>query len=112
NGFSERAHTSSGYTALEVYLNSLVGEHIELVGLEQTLSQQVGCYRAPGSTLLHVCAPVQLAGYVVYDLQGRVRLTQDGTDGSTIDIGTLDAGLYMLVLRTSTGHAVCVKFLR
>lgn len=105
-------YTSSGYTALEVYLNSLVGEHIELVGLEQTLSQQVGCYRAPGSTLLHVCAPVQLAGYVVYDLQGRVRLTQDGTDGSTIDIGTLDAGLYMLVLRTSTGHAVCVKFLR
>lgn len=105
-------YTTSGYTALEVYLNSLVGEHIDLVGLEQPLSQQVGCYRAPGSTMLQVCAPVRLVGYTLYDTQGKVRLSQTGADCSTIDVASLDAGLYVLLLKTETGKSLTLKFRR
>lgn len=105
--------TVSGYTALEIYLNGLVGEdNIPFVGIDRVSTIKTGLYNIPGSSLLQICSPEPVAGYAIFDLYGRCCRPYTAMDSSTIDVGDLPNGLYMLALKTEAVKLVNLKFKR
>ncbi|MDP4276760.1 MAG: T9SS type A sorting domain-containing protein, partial [Bacteroidota bacterium] len=112
NAEDRNTMTESGYTALEVYLNSLCGESIPFVALDLAGTQGTGLYMAPDSENLIICCPEAVSTYSVFDVSGK-RLGQSrGTDLTTVNVGQLSKGVYMLALQTTSGKKVNLKFIK
>jgi len=102
----------SGYTALEVYLNSLLGETIPFsTGLKKnTASLEIGFYPNPVNDQINLISPKAVCKYSIRDLSGKC-LQQGAEIGMTsIAVNPLHKGMYLLTLETETGNTVNLKF--
>jgi hypothetical protein len=102
----------SGYTALEVYLNSLMGETIPFgTGLKKnTTSLEIGFYPNPVNDEIHLISPDAVNRYSICDLSGKC-LQQGAESGMTsIALHPLNKGMYLLTLETESGKKVNLKF--
>jgi len=90
--------TLSGYTALEVYLNSLVGENIELVfntGINETdFKFDINISVSDNDLLLNTDKSIVRVELI--DLMGRVERYSNGYDIKVINISNLISGVYIL----------------
>jgi len=102
----------SGYTALEVYLNSLMGEEIPFstVLKKNTNSLEIGFYPNPVNDQINLISPEAVRSYAVRDLSGKG--LQQGKESGLINISvrSLKAGMYLLSLETESGNRCTLKF--
>ncbi len=102
--------TPSGYTALEVYLNSLVGEDIPLA-LTETDYCQTAVFRNPGTGLLQISGPEVYQHFELLDIAGRPIKKGFRSRLESIDVSGLQSGLYVLVLKTEKWERIPIKLL-
>ncbi len=71
-------------------------------------------YPNPASSVLNIQSEqTDLAGIQVYDLLGRIILTEQTTANSaTLDVSNLQRGIYLLNVQSRDGDAVVIKFLK
>jgi hypothetical protein len=102
----------SGYTVLEVYLNSLMGETIPLtVGLKKNESvSQIGFFPNPVVSTLNLISPEVINGYFIHDISGKCMQKKIQRDVTNIDVSSLKNGMYLLTLETEFGGKVNLKF--
>lgn len=104
--------TASGYTALEVYLNSLMGEEVPFVtNLKNgSLSQEIELYPNPVTNRINLISPDAVKQYQVSDLTGKC--LQEGRDSgmTSLDVTLLPKGMYLLSLVTESEKRVTLKF--
>jgi hypothetical protein len=103
----------SGYTALEVYLNSLMGETIPFsTDISGPGSGGFSFYPNPVTEELFLVGPETVNQYCVNDLSGKAIQQGAGAFVNSIHVGRLKAGIYLLALRTESGKAIHLKFLK
>lgn len=103
--------TAEGYTALEVYINGLVGEIIEM----PTSVETIDC---SGFSLLSnvvddelsVVSEKKLEVAHVYNTSGRKMLSASFERNNTVNLQQLPKGQYVLVAYTTEGSAKSFKF--
>ncbi|MCE1155468.1 MAG: hypothetical protein LWW91_04995, partial [Bacteroidales bacterium] len=105
--------TLSGYTALEVYLNSLVGETIELKFATAVPEMEIKGLKlfptvGPGTLTLSSSEPLAYAE--VISING-ASLKSFGLNGATSSqLGYHQAGSYLLKIRSESGKTQHLKF--
>lgn len=111
NPLDRNTLVTSGYTALEVYLNSLVGEEIPFVTGVKTsqASHGIGFYPNPVRTSINVFGPESLHQYSITDLSGKRLLHGMDNNLNSIDVAHLPNGMYLLALETESGNHVTLK---
>lgn len=104
--------TSSGYTALEVYLNSLAGETIpfEPNDIVKTCFSGLGIYPNPAIDRLNIISPENICHYSVMDISGKCLDQASGSEISIVNVSRLSHGFYLLALQTESGKKVNLKF--
>lgn len=98
--------TSSGYTALEVYLNSLMGEIIPLEFPSSTTQpsvEKIHVYPTLVSHLLHVESQVPIQEIRVHSTCGILVQHERLNHQSTVNLMHLSEGIYVVSLKTQTG---------
>lgn len=104
--------TVSGYTALEVYLNSLMGEEIPFITnlKKNSASQEIGIYPNPVTNRINLLGLNAVNRYHVSDLTGKC-IQEGGESGMTsVDVSLLPKGMYLLSLVTEADQKVTLKF--
>lgn len=108
--------TKSGYTCLEVYLNSLVGEHIDLdftsVSVKDFNRQILYTFLDHSLNTLFIQSNQAIHRATLCDLYGRIMDRFVSQDITGIDIYNLPNGLYILQLETEKGVIVQTKFIK
>ena len=102
----------SGYTALEVYLDGLMGETIPLVtGVKNNSSTlQIAIFSNPTNNQINIISPESVSRYSIRDLYGKC-LQQGAESGLTsIALNQLSKGMYLLSLETESGNKTTLKF--
>ena len=107
--------TKSGYTALEVYLNGLVGETIPLEFDDTSINKinagselQVSVY----GDMLYLTADLDISGIDVFDLQGRIIASNNGINLQSMSLKALSSGAYVVKVRTANGKLYSTKFVK
>jgi pectate lyase len=103
---------SSGYTALEVYLDSLMGEDIPFgsTDIEKNSTFGIGIYPNPTTDMLNIISPEKICSYSVTDISGKCISVANGSEIRTVDVGKLYHGIYLLALQTESGKKINLKF--
>ncbi len=106
--------TKSGYTALEVYLNGLVGESIDLEypsginNVEVNSNMQV----VVSGNVLHLNTNQILALADICNLQGKTIKSESGANIQTIDVKALPTGVYIVKAKSENGKLYSSKFVK
>lgn len=102
----------SGYTALEVYLNSLMGETIPFsTGLKKNnASPEIGMYLNPVTNRINLIGPDAVKQYQVSNLMGNCLQEGRKSGMTSVDVTLLPKGMYLLSLVTETEKKVTLKF--
>lgn len=104
----------SGYTVLEVYLNSLVGETIPLTIVTKVTEKKnddFGFYHAD-NTLYFVKNQQPITGVKIFNLSGQNVLTKTENGLNSVDSSTLSSGIYTVGIRfadNSSRHFKLIK---
>lgn len=99
--------TSEGYTALEVYLNSLMGENIAhqfTSGIKSTAMSNVKVSPTITKDIVHVQADEPLEAAIVYDTNGKQLMYCSLTSNKTVNISGLSQGVYFLSIQNQIGN--------
>lgn len=107
--------TLSGYTALEVYLNSLVGEIIELkfaTSVEAVELSGLRIYPTSSRDKITVLAGEPLKHAAIYSLNGILLHSTKVDAMQQLDISFLASGAYLMKVSAASGKAAIVKFFR
>lgn len=104
--------SSSGYTALEVYLSSIVGEIIPFGPNDITKKKYhgTGIYPVNAKDFINILSPENITGYTVLDATGKCMDFSTGKGISRVNVEKLNKGLYILALKTETGKNINLKF--
>ncbi|MEI8085286.1 MAG: T9SS type A sorting domain-containing protein [Paludibacter sp.] len=107
---------ATGYTALEVYLNSLVGEIIDhdftAAGINQTVAHKVSFYPTIATDKLTLISDIDLSNATIYSIDGAKLLTTSLVNNRLIDVSTLMEGSYLLSVTIKNGEIERFKFLK
>ena len=109
--------TELGYTALEVYLNSLVGENIKhefsSVGIRnEGIDQRLELANTVVTDELRILCEEELAGAYIYTIHGN-RIKGVNMEGiSAFSVSDLDTGYYIVTVYTKAGEVRIAKFLK
>ena len=107
--------TKSGYTALEVYLNGLVGESI-LLEFDDTsvnkINTQSEVQISVFGDMLYLNTDRDITAIDIFDLQGKIVASNTGKDLSIMNLKALTPGVYMVKVRTATGESYGSKFVK
>lgn len=109
--------TTLGYTALEVYLNSLVGENIKhefsSVGIRnERVEHRLELASTVVTDELQILCDEELDGAYVYTING-TRIMGVKMEGTYIlPVSNLASGYYVVTVYTKTGDAKVAKFLK
>lgn len=105
--------TQSGYTALEVYLNGLVGEVIPLEfvnsaihGPETESEMQITVLNG----ILYLNTNQTLVSADIYDLEGKIVKSGNGVNIHTLNIDSLLSGVYIVKAKNGNGKSCFSKF--
>jgi len=107
--------TKEGYTALEVYLNSLMGESIEHdfeTGVERLGFKPFSIKGNLSGGTITLFVGQTLSRACIFNVQGIkvMSVTPDGTN--TILVSSLPAGQYLLIAYTQKGETGTLKFIK
>ena len=107
--------TAVGYTALEVYLNSLVGEQIShnfVAGINNTDYRNISISSNVVSESITINSDTPLNKAAIFSLNG-VRLSETNlTNSNSINTNNLAAGCYLLRIYTQTNDFRNFKFIK
>jgi pectate lyase len=106
--------TLSGYTALEVYLNGLIGENIELkfnTGLDSFYKKNQISYSL-SNNIMFLNSDVNIISIKVTDLTGRILLKLQADNIEQIDINRLNVGAYLLKAELLSNGESTIKFIK
>ncbi len=106
--------STSGYTALEVYLNSLVGENIEFGPneLKGVSNSGIGIYPNPVVNTLNIISPENIKSYSILDISGKCVRNTFGDNIRQVDVSSLNKGSYFLVLNTIENKTANIRFIK
>lgn len=106
--------TTSGYTVLEVYLNSLVGETIPLVLSTEAIDcmPSITVYPNPVNDQLNISSSQPIHAYTVFDLSGKQLITGSDDSVTSIDVSKLTSGMYLVMLKTTFDRRNWIKFVK
>lgn len=106
--------TPEGYTALEVYLASLMGEFIphSFTGLNDVKQLPITLFPSPASDKLHLKSDLELKNAVIYTVNGQKLQTVSLQNLHSIDISKLSKGNYILSVTTVSEEKTNLKFIK
>lgn len=106
--------TPEGYTALEVYLNSLMGEVItpNFTGLENAKQTFFSIFPTITKDKLDVISEIPLASATILSLKGEVISEKSLKDSASIDVKNLQTGYYLVCVKSQTNQKEYLKFLK
>lgn len=108
--------TKDGYTALEVYLNSLVGEMIEhdfkVSGVEKISDSKISVFPTVTSDKLTIVSDIPLKSASIYALDGANLLTKSLLEKNIIDVTLLSRGCYLVQITAESGVTQRIKFVK
>lgn len=109
--------TELGYTALEVYLNSLVGENIKhdfsSVGIQTTRGEHsLKLANTIVEDEIQIISDEDLAGAYVYTLNGVKTMGIKMNGKYSFSVANLNSGYYVIAVYTQTGGVKVAKFLK
>lgn len=102
----------SGYSALEVYLNSLMGETIPFgTDLKKKAAiRQIGLYPNPAGNQIKLVSASPINSYQITDLTGKRLQHGEKQDLTYIDVANLPKGTFLLTLGTDLAGNQTLKF--
>ncbi len=108
--------TADGYTALEVYLNSLVGENIvhnfAPSAVQLVPAHNISVYPSITTDKLTLTSDVSLKWASIYSIEGTKVLNVTLGSSKTIDVISLARGCYILEVSTLDGAVERLKFIK
>jgi pectate lyase len=106
--------SSSGYTALEVYLNSLVGENIDFGpnDIIEVSNTGIGIYPNPVVNTINIISPESIRSYSIFDISGKFLSKNFGDNIRQVNVTSLVKGSYFLVLNTAENKTANIRFIK
>ncbi len=106
--------TPDGYTALEVYLASLMGEKINhsFTGINDVKQVPLSIFPSPAQDELNIKADTELKSATIYSLNGQKILSVLLHSSNIVDIRNIKKGNYILCVSTKTGQTINQKFIK
>ncbi|MFM2293338.1 MAG: hypothetical protein RIS29_3151 [Bacteroidota bacterium] len=107
--------TSDGYTALEVYLASLMGEtipHAFVSSVKNLSSAKVSITPTITSTKFTIVSDSRLKTAVIYDQLGKMVASKAITDTNEVNVESLTAGCYMVKMSDGKSDVALCKFIK
>ncbi len=107
-----------GYTALEIYLNSLVGENIKhtfiSTGIQNNTIEKNALELVSSfvTDQLEIIGGDNLDGAFIYSVTGQKMGSERFHGRYTIDVSHLPSGYYLLIVYTTTGESKTAKFIK
>jgi hypothetical protein len=95
-------YTADGYTALEVYLNSLMGEYITpvfITGVKDPELKQVSVYPTNVVDQLTISSGLPLVTAVIYTVEGKKVASYNIKEDRVINLSGLSSGSYIVKVR-------------
>lgn len=106
--------TKSGYTALEVYLNELVGEIIPLEFDNDTAIDDVNAVSKikinASYGQLYIYSELPVTNVKIFDIPGSLVVSRNADNISVVNISKLPKGLYIAQLTTNDNRQTSLKF--
>lgn len=108
--------TPEGYTALEVYLNSLVGEFIDhdfaAMGVSNISTNRISISPSVATDELIVISDDQLKSAVIYSINGTRLSTVSLAENATINVSQLATGCYIVQVAAQNNVTKRFKFIK
>ncbi len=118
NGEDRNQKNELGYTALEIYLNSLVGENIKhsftATGIygDRIEKNSIELESTFVTDRLQIVGGEDLDGAYVYSVTGQKMESKKFAADYTFDVSALPSGYYLLVVYTVSGETKTAKFIK
>ena len=74
-------------------------------------SLEVSIYPSPATEALYVTINKRVVGYQIKDIYSNLLAEGDGLDDGSINVGSLDSGIYYLILQTQ-GELIVKSFIK
>lgn len=106
---------TGGYTALEVYLNGLMGETIQhnfVSGLKRNSLQNTTVNPTIVKSSLNINSDEQLTSATVYETSGKQVLTLSVSENKKIDVSNLKQGCYFVKIQNSSSEYQIFKIIK
>ena len=107
--------TSEGYTALEVYLASLMGENIAhnfISAVKEVKSFNASIVPTIAKKKIQVISDIQLQSAKILDLTGKQLMICLLSENNSIDISNLANGCYLVQVRNGSGDTQQFKIIK
>jgi len=107
--------TSDGYTALEVYMNSLVGEKIShnfVSAVIEVSSSDTKIVPTVTKDKFEVISDVPMQSAIVYNFAGKQLLVCSLLENNTVNVSKLNTGCYLVRVSKYSGESKVLKFIK
>lgn len=106
--------TPDGYTALEVYLNGLMGEYIvpNFTGLSEAKATVFSLYPTKANDKLHIKSELPLESASILSMNGEVMAVESLKENPAVDVSKLKTGLYLLSVSSKSKLTEYHKFIK
>lgn len=106
--------TIEGYTALEVYLNSLMGENMphNFTGLENNKKSFISLYPTLAKDKLNIISDIPLESATIMSINGEIISVISLKDDKSIDVSDLRSGCYLVCIKSQSNTKEYLKFLK
>jgi len=108
--------TPAGYTALEVYLNSLMGEMIEhdfsAAGINERNDVRISIFPSFVTDKISIVSDVPVKSVSVFSIRGEKIYNSKPEHINAVDATLLNPGCYILIVSTQDGDSKHFKFIK
>jgi len=107
--------TPEGYTALEVYLASLMGESISpnfITTVKEVKSFNASIVPTTVTKDFQVISDNPLQSVKIFDLTGKLVMLSSLTENNSVDISNLTKGVYLVQIKNGSGDIQQFKIIK
>ncbi|NLO70356.1 MAG: T9SS type A sorting domain-containing protein [Porphyromonadaceae bacterium] len=106
--------TPEGYTALEVYLNSLMGEYIvpNFTGVKNIKQTFFSIFPTVVKDRLEINSELPLSSVKILSLKGELISENTLKENSFVDVRNLNSGYYLICVKSESNRKEYAKFLK
>ena len=107
--------TSEGYTALEVYLNSLMGENIDhnfVSAVKDVKTFNASIVPTIVNNKFKVLSDTPLQSAKIFDLTGKQIMFSSLTDNNSVNVANLVRGCYLVQIKNASGNTQQIKIIK